>query len=77
MDPTSAFEDLDVHVAAVFDTRVSATRCIRLVCEYCDRFSLLPVTSPGADEERPWVCPLCGPDFERDFREWRRGRRRP
>jgi hypothetical protein len=54
---------------ANFDINLAATHCIRLLCEDCARLSILPVPGPGVDEDRPWLCPACAPDFEPDFRQ--------
>ena len=58
MDVLTTLDDIDRHVAAVFDTNVLALRYVRLTCG-CGRFSILPITDPGPDEERTWTCPIC------------------
>lgn len=75
MDATLTLDEIDRHVAAIFDTNVSATHCIRLVCQDCARLSILPVPGPGADEERPWLCAVCAPGGEAHFRQSAEGRR--
>jgi hypothetical protein len=75
MDATQTLDEIDCHVAAIFDINVAATHCIRLRCEDCAGLSILPVPGPGVDEDRPWLCPVCGPEFEADFREWKAARR--
>ena len=60
MDATLTLDEIDRHVSAIFDINVPATHCIRLTCQDCARLSILPVTGPGADEDRPWLCPVCG-----------------
>ena len=69
MDATLTLDEIDRHVSAVFDINVAATHCIRLVCEDCARLAILPVPGSGVDEDRPWLCPVCAPDSEADFRE--------
>jgi hypothetical protein len=75
MDATLTLDEIDRHVSAIFDINVAATHCIRLVCQDCAGLSILPVPGPGVDEDRPWLCPVCGPDFEAGFREWKTARR--
>jgi hypothetical protein len=75
MDATLTLEEIDLHVSAIFDINVAATHCIRLVCRDCARLSILPVPGPGVDEDRPWLCPVCDPAFEADFREGKAARR--
>jgi hypothetical protein len=75
MDATLTLDEIDRHVSAIFDINVAATHCIGLVCEDCTGLSILPVPGPGVDEERPWLCPVCGPGFEADLREWFAARR--
>jgi hypothetical protein len=61
MDVLTTLDDIDRHVAAVFDTNVPVMRYVRLTCG-CGRFSILPMTEPGPDEERTWTCPICAMD---------------
>jgi hypothetical protein len=75
MDATLTLDEIDRHVSAIFDINVAATHCIRLRCEDCAELSILPVPGPGVDEDRPWLCPVCGPEFEADLREWKAARR--
>jgi hypothetical protein len=72
MDATLTLDEIDRHVSGIFDINVAATHCIRLVCQDCARLSILPLPGPGGDEDRPWLCPVCAPDFEGDLSEMSR-----
>jgi hypothetical protein len=74
MDATHTLDEIDRHVSAIFDINAPATHCIRLRCEDCAGLSILPVPGPGVDEDRRWLCPVCGPGFEADLREWKAAR---
>ena len=37
----------------------------------CGRHVTTPLTGSGPEVTRDWVCPICSPDFEANFRAWR------
>ena len=54
-------DELDRHVAAIFDAHAPVGHWIRLSCE-CGRTAVVPLPGSAVDVECSWRCPLCGPE---------------